>query len=107
MGSSPFRGAAMPYALSLRQRLTRPMPSACDVFVMFQSCARSSPRMYARSNASRASRRLWSPASAGTATASRDRNGVGRSSGVMTSPGVMMTSRSTMLRSSRTLPGQS
>ena len=46
------------------------MPSAWAVRVMFQSCARSSPRMNARSNASRASRRLWRPASGGVATAS-------------------------------------
>ena len=36
-GVLALRGAAMPYALSFRQRLTRPMPRACAVRVMFHS----------------------------------------------------------------------
>src|SRR5215467_12708273 len=101
-------GGVIPYAFSLRYRWLRSIPSFSAVRVMFHSWARSSPRMYARSNASRASLSVRSRcASSPVVGSSRVRSGGGRFSGPITSRGAMITSRSTMLRSSRTLPGQS
>src|SRR5262249_59312240 len=97
-------GGVMPYVLILRYRCERSMPSRSAVRVMFQSLARSSARIYARSKPSRASfNERWPSAAA----ASLRRSGAGRSSGPMTSPVVMITRRSTILRSSRTFPGHS